>query len=53
MYQNILFDPDGTLTDPGIGITNSMMYAIVVFSPGTVDKSYIVDINVGYMIHYK
>lgn len=28
MYQNILFDLDGTLTDPGVGITNSVAYAL-------------------------
>lgn len=28
MYQNIFFDLDGTLTDPGVGITNSAMYAL-------------------------
>ncbi len=28
MYQTILFDLDGTLTDPGMGITNSAMYAL-------------------------
>ena len=27
-YQTILFDLDGTLTDPGLGITNSVMYAL-------------------------
>ena len=27
-YQYYLFDLDGTLTDPGIGITNSVMYAL-------------------------
>jgi phosphoglycolate phosphatase len=27
-YQYFLFDLDGTLTDPGIGITNSVMYAL-------------------------
>lgn len=27
-YQYILFDLDGTLTDPGIGITNSVMHAL-------------------------
>lgn len=27
-YNTILFDLDGTLTDPGIGITNSVMYAL-------------------------
>lgn len=28
MYTTVLFDLDGTLTDPGIGITNSVMYAL-------------------------
>ena len=28
MYQTILFDLDGTLTDPGMGITNSVVYAL-------------------------
>ncbi len=28
MYDYILFDLDGTITDPGIGITNSVMYAL-------------------------
>ena len=27
-YDILLFDLDGTLTDPGIGITNSIMYAL-------------------------
>lgn len=27
-YEYILFDLDGTLTDPGLGITNSVMYAL-------------------------
>ncbi len=31
MYNNILFDLDGTLTDPGVGITNSVMYALGKF----------------------
>ncbi len=31
MYQHILFDLDGTLTDPGMGITNSIMYALKKF----------------------
>ena len=31
MYKYILFDLDGTLTDPGIGITNSVMYALKKF----------------------
>ena len=28
MYTTILFDLDGTLTDPYLGITNSIMYAL-------------------------
>ena len=28
MYTTVLFDLDGTLTDPGIGITNSVSYAL-------------------------
>ena len=27
-FENILFDLDGTLTDPGLGITNSVRYAL-------------------------
>ena len=30
-YRHIIFDLDGTLTDPGIGITNSIMYALKKF----------------------
>ena len=32
MYKYILFDLDGTLTDPGLGITNSVMYALKKFN---------------------
>ena len=28
MYQHLLFDLDGTLTDPAEGITNSVKYAL-------------------------
>jgi len=28
MYNTVLFDLDGTLTDPGLGITNSVAYAL-------------------------
>ena len=28
MYQNIFFDLDGTLTDPGLGIMNAVMHAL-------------------------
>ncbi len=31
MYDTVLFDLDGTLTDPGIGITNSVAYALEKF----------------------
>ena len=31
MQDTLLFDLDGTLTDPGIGITNSVMYALKSF----------------------
>ena len=27
-YTTILFDLDGTLTDPGLGITNSVVHAL-------------------------
>lgn len=28
MFNTILFDLDGTITDPGEGITNSVAYAL-------------------------
>lgn len=31
-YEVILFDLDGTITDPGIGITNSVAYALEKFN---------------------
>ena len=31
MYQYVLFDLDGTLTNPEIGITNCVMYALEKF----------------------
>lgn len=31
IYKHIIFDLDGTLTDPGPGITNSIMYALRKF----------------------
>ncbi len=30
-FKNYLFDLDGTLTDPGLGITNSILYALKKF----------------------
>ena len=38
-YDCILFDLDGTLTDPGIGITNSVMYALKKFNIDVPDRS--------------
>ena len=38
-YQYCLFDLDGTLTDPGIGITNSVMYALDRFGIHVSDRS--------------
>lgn len=39
MYKYILFDLDGTLTDPGIGITNSVMYALKKFNIEVADRA--------------
>lgn len=38
-YQHILFDLDGTLTDPGIGITNSVRYALERYGIEVGDRS--------------
>jgi phosphoglycolate phosphatase len=38
MFQYILFDLDGTLTDPEIGITNSVMYALEKFGIKVEDR---------------
>lgn len=38
-YSCIFFDLDGTLTDPGLGITNSVMYALERFGIHTEDRS--------------
>lgn len=38
-YKYILFDLDGTLTDPGEGITNSVKYALQKFGIEVGDKS--------------
>ncbi|MBR6501886.1 MAG: HAD family hydrolase [Clostridia bacterium] len=38
MYNIILFDLDGTLTDPGEGITNSVAYALNKFNINVEDK---------------
>ena len=38
-YDYILFDLDGTLTDPGLGITNSVMYALKKFNIDVNDRT--------------
>ncbi len=38
MYKHIFFDLDGTLTDPGVGITNSVAYALEKFNIHIEDK---------------
>ena len=35
----VFFDLDGTLTDPGIGITNSVMYALNKFGIEVKDRT--------------
>lgn len=39
MHKYILFDLDGTLTDPGLGITNAVMYALKKFNIEVPDRS--------------
>lgn len=39
MYDIVLFDLDGTLTDPGEGITNSVAYALNKFGIEVIDKT--------------
>ena len=38
MYETILFDLDGTLTDPGEGITNSVAYALRKYGIEVADR---------------
>lgn len=38
-YKNYLFDLDGTLTDPGVGIRNSIRYALEKFGAPCPDES--------------
>lgn len=39
MYQTILFDLDGTLTDPGEGITNAVAYALHKYGIEVTDRT--------------
>ena len=39
MYQTVLFDLDGTLTDPGTGITNSVAYALEKYGIQASDRT--------------
>lgn len=39
MYKYVLFDLDGTLTDPGVGITNSVAYALERYGIEVSDRS--------------
>ncbi|MBR5091441.1 MAG: HAD family hydrolase [Ruminiclostridium sp.] len=39
MYNYLLFDLDGTLTDPGVGITNSVMYSLEKFGINETDRT--------------
>lgn len=39
MYNTVLFDLDGTLTDPGLGITNSVAYALSKWGIKVNDRS--------------
>lgn len=39
MYSYVLFDLDGTLTDPGVGITNSVAYALKKYGIEVEDKT--------------
>lgn len=39
MYHTILFDLDGTLTDPGLGITNSVIHALKKWGIEVADRT--------------
>lgn len=39
MYRYYFFDLDGTLTDPGIGITNSVMYSLKKYNIEVAERS--------------
>lgn len=37
-FETVLFDLDGTLTDPGVGITSSVAYALEACGIAAPDK---------------
>lgn len=39
MYKTVLFDLDGTVTDPGLGITNSVIYSLEKFNIKVEDRT--------------
>lgn len=39
MFEYLFFDLDGTLTDPGVGITNSVMYSLKKFGIEVEDRT--------------
>ena len=39
MFETVLFDLDGTLTDPALGITNSVAYALSKWNISVKDRS--------------
>ncbi len=39
MFDRLFFDLDGTLTDPGLGITNSVWHALNAFGIPVRDRS--------------
>ena len=43
MYKTLLFDLDGTLTDPFEGITNSIVYSLSRFGISVADKRELID----------
>ena len=43
MFDTVLFDLDGTLTDPFEGITNSIVYALEKFGIEVADKRTLID----------
>ncbi|MBD5584022.1 MAG: HAD family hydrolase [Clostridia bacterium] len=51
MYDTVLFDLDGTLTDPFEGITNSIVYALKKFGIEVEDKRTLIDFIGPPLVH--